>query len=208
MQEGTQPTIKCRICGSHELNKQHYTLDQLCDRIGVHQLLERNESLNRLVRPCECRGDFAFAHKVCLENWIETTKHRYCDVCRFKYNVIVINQTFFDWISGTRETEKLLKVIAVALVVYYLSALGIMKSRESKNRDALDVFVYSTACIWFFFCSAGLLVYIVLAFLRFREWKHSNLSVVVDENKSPQLDTQVLSEDVLKSSGYRRRDKS
>lgn len=193
--------ILCRICGCSQLDKHHFTLDQLCNKVGLYQILTKQVSLNKLIRPCNCKGEFSHAHKLCLEDWIETTKHRYCDICRFKYIITLYNQTFFDWIFETQQIKVLLKVFVCALFVYYLSVLGILVCQEDRIRGFLGIFVYSTSCIWITVCSIGLLIYMYQSTKQFQRWKMTNQRVRVDENNDPQIDVQVPAKDILKASG-------
>lgn len=192
----------CRICGSSKLNKFYYALD-LSSKVGFYQILRRDGSLDQLIRPCECRGDFAFAHRVCLANWIETTKHEYCDVCRFKYNITLVERSIFDWIFETQQLERILKVICTISVVYYLTSLGILMYLNRGLKNVLDVGVFSTSCVWIFASTLALVFYVYQFLKEFKCWKHLNKLVIVDENKNPKLDSQPRPKDVLKSSGFR-----
>lgn len=194
----------CRICGSLKLNKFYFALD-LSSKVSLYQILSRDKSVDELIRPCECRGDFAFAHRVCLADWIETTKHEYCDICRCRYDVKFVDKSIFDWIFETRQIETILKTLLLALLVYYVGSLGILiyLSRQSKN--VLDVVTFSTSCIWIVISSILLVFHLYRLIGEFKCWKASNRRVVVEANKNPQLDSKPRPKDVLKSSGFKPR---
>lgn len=197
--------LLCRICGSNELNKALYN-SELNNKLQLYELLRRDGSLDQLIRPCECRGGFAYAHKVCLSNWIETTKHEYCDICRFKYNVSFIENSIFDYIVDINQVEKTLKICLLAMFVYYLSALGIMITREQHYYSLLGVLVKTTSFIWLITCTIALIIISIKEFFNFKTWKQINRTVIVEENKNPQLDCEPMPKDVLKSSGFKPND--
>lgn len=197
-----QINIHCRICGSFKLNKFHYVTD-VSNKLELNQLLCNDPALDQLIRPCECRGEFAYAHKICLANWLEITRHEYCDICRFRYIVRFVERTFFDWIFETQQVKSSLVATCAALLIYYLSALGLLTSRVGYNKTVLDMIVFSTSCIWIVACTASLVIYCHYSVTEFLYWRKINRRVVVDENKSPQLDTLPRPRDVLKSSGFK-----
>lgn len=192
----------CRICGSFKLNKLYY-VQNIGERAGVLEILTHNDSFNQLIRPCECRGQFAFAHRVCLSNWIETTKHKYCDVCRYKYNIRYQEKTFFDWIFETEQLEKFLLAAAGVIFIYYLSALGLLVCYRNNRRNLLDVLITTSSCSWLLLCTASAGWYLWHISCNYSHWKVNNWRVLVDENKHPQLDAQYTQTDVLRSSGFK-----
>lgn len=193
----------CRICGSSKLNKFYFALD-LSSKVGLYQVLSRDRSVDELIRPCECRGDFAFAHRICLADWIETTRHEYCDICRYRYNVNLIERSIFDWVSETRQTERILKTLGLAVLVYYVGSLGILIDSESSSpRTLLDVVVLSSSCIWISFCSLFMMVYFRRLYRESKCWKENNKRVLVEPNPNPQLDSEPRPKNVLKSSGLK-----
>lgn len=191
----------CRICGSFKLNKLYY-VQNIGKKAGIEEILAHRDSLNQLIRPCECRGQFAYTHRLCLENWIETTKHQYCDVCRFKYNIRYHERTFFDWIFETEQLENFLKAVAGIIFVYYISALGLLLYMKSRRKCILDTLVVSNSWIWMITTTIFTCWYIRHIAVEFSNWKENNRKVFVDGNKSPKLDAQYTQVDVLRSSGF------
>lgn len=192
----------CRICGSYELNKAYYDLYN-DNQLVLYYLIGQNDSLDELIRPCECRGEFAHAHKICLARWIETTRHRFCDICRFEYNVTFIQKSFFDWFYETRQIKSFLKVLCGALLIYYLCALGILVTQERGSTTILDYVVIISSYTWLVICSLSLLTYGYYSSTEFKTWQKSHTRVVIKKNDNPQLDSEPKPKDVLKSSGYK-----
>lgn len=193
----------CRICGSTKLNKFYFALD-LSSKVGLYQFLNQDKSVDELIRPCECRGDFTFAHRICLADWIETTKHEYCDICRYRYNVKLIERSIFDWLSETQQAERILKTLGLALLVYYVGSLGILiDSKRASSRTLLELVVFTSSCIWLSFCSLYLAVYFHRLYRESNCWRDNNKRVFVEPNPNPQLDNEPRPRNELRSSGLR-----
>ena len=192
----------CRICGSHKLNKFYFALD-FSNKVSLNQVLTQDKSVDELIRPCECRGDFAFAHRICLSNWIETTKHEYCDVCCFRYNVVFVKPSILDWISETKQVERILKALSIALVIYHISVISLLVCRNKPLVNLIEVAIVVNSYCWILGCSVSLLVYFHKLLREFLVWRLTSKSVFVEPNYQPQLDSQPIPKDVLKSSGFR-----
>lgn len=195
----------CRICGTAKLNTAHYASD-LSDQIGLYQVLIGDNSIDQLIKPCDCRGDFAYAHKVCLSEWIETTKHEYCDVCRFRYNVQFLDRTIFDWMLETQQVWRIFRLLCTTTLIYYISSLGILNHFLSRRppSNVFSVMVFASSCIWGSMCTISLVFYALWLWCEFKSWQKTNRRVLVDENKNPQLESKPKQTDVLKSSGFKR----
>lgn len=197
-----KPEAHCRICGNSKFNKYQYAADTW-KKVELGQLFRQDGSLDHLIRPCECRGEFAYAHQICLADWLETTQHEHCDVCRFKYNIRYIERSIFDWLFESQQLWLSLRVFGLALLVYYLSALGILVGRSENKQSILNVFVERTAVVWIIICTIGVITYSYQSFRKFKSWKNLNRRVLVEENMNPQLNVETKPKDVLKSSGFK-----
>lgn len=193
----------CRICGSSKIH-EYYLSSGLFQKLDINLALRPGGYLNELIRPCECRGEFAYAHRPCLADWIETTKHEYCDICRFRYNIKVYDRSIFDWISETDQVERLLKSSCLALLIIYLSCLGLLFESAVSSPTVLDRFIFITSCSWLVACLIGTIVLCVELYRELREWKECNKRVLVEPNLNPQLDVTTRPKDILKSSGFKR----
>lgn len=199
----TPEQAHCRICGSRYLNVANYISD-ISDRLDIQQVLTRKHLSDQLIKPCDCRGDFAYAHQVCLSEWLETTKHEFCDICRFKYNVRLLDKTIFDWVSETRQVRRILNVLYICALVYYISSIGILNHILSVRTPAnlISIIVFASSCIWTAFCTIALVSYMLWLWEDFRCWRQANRRVLVYENQDPQLESEPRRKDILKSSGF------
>lgn len=196
-------TPLCRICGSHKLNMTHID-PELRRHIEISHLFCRDQTWDKLMRPCECRGEFAFVHQACLSSWIETTRHQYCDICCHKYSLEFIDRSFFDWLSETEQIWYSCRILGFIFIVYYTSSIGIIVGNSvTKSRDLLNVVVLWTSYIWFILCTIFLVICFICAIKHFKIWRILNRQVVVTENENPQLESKTKPRDVLKSSGFR-----
>lgn len=192
----------CRICGSYKLNRFYHSRD-LDSELSLIQIIQHDDSLNQLIRPCECRGEFAHVHRLCLANWIETTRHHNCDICGFKYNLTFINRSVIDWFHETQQAGPTLKRTYGALLIYYVSALGIIVCQTKIYKSILDIFILVSAYTWISVCTTFIAFYCYKALNEFRKWRCMNRRVFVAENKNPQLELKPRPKDVLKSSGFK-----
>lgn len=44
---------------------------------------------DNLIQPCNCSGSTAHVHKKCLIQWLKVSKRQDCEICHFKYIIIV-----------------------------------------------------------------------------------------------------------------------
>lgn len=192
----------CRICGTSKLNELYLSTD-LFHKLDLNQTLKHDIYLNTLIRPCECRGEFAFAHRVCLADWIETTRHEYCDICRFKYNIKILDKSIFDWIAEPDQLERLLRSACYAVLVVYLSCLGLLHEARVCIPTLVDRFIQTSAWFWLIASLVATTLYCIGLVREFRDWKYMNKRVLVDANENTQLDVTTRPKDVLKSSGFK-----
>lgn len=59
----------CRIC--HESNEPTNDMDL--------------DSCGRLIAPCLCDGSLKYVHEKCIQQWIEISQSRKCELCHFEY---------------------------------------------------------------------------------------------------------------------------
>lgn len=192
----------CRICGSSKLNLYIHDEKFICP-VEECRLSDRQQEPDRLLRACECRGEFAHVHPFCLENWIETTRHEYCDICRVRYNVDYSTRSFSDWFSQTHQIQSATVNIASVIFVAYLSSLGLLVGSLDKRRRTLaKVFLEASSIIWLAAACVYTIYYIFGAIVEYRDWRINHRRVIVKELESPQLDAAPKPRDGLRSSGF------
>jgi hypothetical protein len=42
-----------------------------------------------LITPCFCSGSLRFVHHYCLQQWIRSSNHKYCELCKFHFKLTV-----------------------------------------------------------------------------------------------------------------------
>jgi len=197
------PGTHCRICGSSRLNRFNHAFES-SDKVSIHQILAEDNSVDQLIKPCNCRGDFAYAHSICLSDWIETTRHQYCDVCRFRYEISFLERSFFDWILEKKQVGRILNASAIAFLIYYTSFVGIIAHGITKgDQSTLSSIVLLSAYSWMTTCTLYLVIKAYILLQEFKLWKQANRRVLVGPNKNPQLTVSSGPKDVLKSSGFK-----
>ena len=58
---------------------------------------------DNLMKPCNCRKEFAYVHSKCLKEWLEMTGNQFCDVCGFCYILEKRTKSLRDWFADNNE---------------------------------------------------------------------------------------------------------
>lgn len=134
--QATKPSNKpvCRLCYNSEFKFEDG--QQLIIRPTLWELIWSSFSA-RLIRPCNCRGSFAYAHQLCLINWLSATKHQQCDICRFQFKLRYYPKSFYDWLLQGRtgptnagdahhdHSLEMLVVFNMVVFAYYQVGVGL-----------------------------------------------------------------------------------
>lgn len=56
-----------------------------------------------LITPCFCSGSLRYVHHYCLQQWIRSSNHKYCELCKFHFKLTVKSKplhkvSWFSWI--------------------------------------------------------------------------------------------------------------
>lgn len=192
--------ISCRICGTHEFSQLNLT--------SAYQALADSQSLDELIRPCNCRAEFAYVHRICLSNWLETTKHEHCDICLFKYHTQKLKLLFVDWFFDVERFNHTARVLSIVTLIYYVSMLGLLVTQET---IATKFLISNLIHILILFSSYAFITVdtiFVVHFLyqtvnEFLVWRETNFNIIVDDNPNAQLEVDTNSRGTLRLSGFK-----
>ena len=138
---------------------------------------------DNLIIACECIGDFEKIHNKCLNEWLESTGNRFCDLCGYKYRMNKKYKNRFDWLSDrTDELETLIEITAKTVQIWHCYILGwIMSSLVGTNvwtissLNAILFFRLFNICyIWTQF--------VLKLIYDYREWRQNNYTIEVQPN--------------------------
>lgn len=114
--------------------------------------------LNRLFRPCLCRGTQAYVHEECLNQW-RTAAHDHsafyqCTTCKYQYR---INRIWYAHFFTNRATLVVLTLffisVSIGFVAYFIKTLAflVLGVKMTKNFWALSskLVLYAIALIGF-----------------------------------------------------------
>lgn len=59
---------------------------------------------DKFITACKCLGPFAYVHQKCFEQWLEITKQKKCDICRYEFQIQLYNRSFLEWIRYQKIT--------------------------------------------------------------------------------------------------------
>ena len=171
--------------------------------------LGKSDSSDELMKPCHCRGRFSFAHPKCISEWVTTTRHLHCDICRFKYKLTKWRISFLEWIFEYHRIDYLLQSAIIITFVYYVSALGMISayqvSRENYSNKFMNL-IRSLVLSSSYFCiiinSLSSLWLLHQLYLRFKLWREENFLFRVTENTESSIEVDTDVPPSLTLSGY------
>ncbi|OTF73278.1 E3 ubiquitin-protein ligase MARCH8-like protein [Euroglyphus maynei] len=82
----------CRIC--------HCSNEDIVETLPSSKHSKLN--LNRfddpyfLITPCYCTGTLQYVHHNCLQQWIRSSNHRYCELCKYNFKLKTKNKPLFQ----------------------------------------------------------------------------------------------------------------
>ena len=99
---------------------------------------------NMLINPCQCNGSMKWIHRDCLAKWIETSKHKQCQECHYKYKYKeVYTHKWHKWIDNIYFSHGSTIVIITSFIYLFASifrkiALTIL-NRQKNNLHVLKI---------------------------------------------------------------------
>lgn len=87
----------CRIChctnedvdvGSETKSKSASNLS------NKHNGIDINDPLF-LITPCFCTGTLQYVHHKCLQQWIRSSNHKYCELCKYNFKLKTKNKPLY-----------------------------------------------------------------------------------------------------------------
>lgn len=48
-----------------------------------------------LITPCFCTGTLQYVHHKCLEQWIRSSNHKYCELCKYNFKLKTKNKPLY-----------------------------------------------------------------------------------------------------------------
>lgn len=134
----------------------------------------RDNYIENLIQPCNCKGSIAYIHKECLDAWVKTSKMRICELCSTEYNIDVeFDESFsdesfsdefegnlsgfgdilVDLISTPEFWGEQLKLLFCILVSCYISGFGANIFLIVISMFIVDLFVFFLILVAYYFYS-------------------------------------------------------
>lgn len=92
----------CRIC--HCANDSDLNFESLTSFSGADtappaaDAAVANNNVNltvpNLITPCFCSGSLRYVHHDCLQQWIRSSNHKYCELCKYHFKMTVKYKPF------------------------------------------------------------------------------------------------------------------
>ena len=118
-------------------------LDQAACRICLKQTAN-----GPLLRPCKCKGIFAYCHSKCLARWIEVTNIGQCDLCHYKYHTETHKKGILEWLKEDEEEAiDITLVIVFTMFVVYIIFIANILSKTAKGTALIMLYHYQSNLI-------------------------------------------------------------
>lgn len=83
----------CRICHCSDDSEivtmvSDATVTDTSESVVCSQSVEPAAS-SSLISPCFCSGSLRYVHHYCLQQWIRSSNHKYCELCKFHFKLTV-----------------------------------------------------------------------------------------------------------------------
>jgi hypothetical protein len=176
----------CRIC----LNTSHVSLP-----------------VDRLLRPCNCRGPFTFAHHNCLVQWIRSTQSDTCDLCRFRFVLRRRPPRLVRFLSRPSLHRRLLIGFLAALVMFYTNSCArlsvtLLSPYQTISIRLLRLYLSASAQLWSLMFLSLVTVALTWQSLDFVRWRRTHFDLEVSDNPSNLLrDHNMPPRNLIRASG-------
>ena len=177
-------------------------------------LCASNSEHERLLRPCNCRGPFTFAHQHCLVEWLRASQSDACDVCRFRFVLQRCSLPCSRYFRQPAIQRRLLGGILVAMAgVYILSTAHLTIKLLSQRRLFISILVrwFLVVCthLWTVLFAVVVCWMSIWQSIDFWHWRTNSFDLRVPDNPNNLLrDQGVPPRDLIRTSGLRQRRKA
>ncbi|KAH7637982.1 e3 ubiquitin-protein ligase march8-like protein [Dermatophagoides farinae] len=206
----------CRICHcsnedlaetislkSPSSNMKHLKLNLNCDKIknrfnNVDDDDDDDDPFN-LIQPCYCTGTLQYVHHNCLQQWIRSSNHRYCELCKYNFKLKTKNKPLFQWdcmnmTNGERRklflhiTFNLISMICVFWSIYVIAEHA---SLELSNRLGWKFWIKMVVITIGLICGIIFIVFqLRLYFSILSRWKQFNQIVIIENVGNNKMENQ------------------
>lgn len=92
----------CRIChcsnediiDQYEPARHCWPVDNNADNTN-NTKVKLNDPFS-FITPCYCTGSLQYVHHKCLQQWIRSSNHKYCEVCKYSFKLKTKNKPLYQ----------------------------------------------------------------------------------------------------------------
>lgn len=92
----------CRICHCSSDDLESGSQAETKEKFNHHR--QSNSDLSKLdlddpfflITPCFCTGTLQFVHHKCLQHWIRSSNHKYCELCKYNFKLKIKNKPLYQ----------------------------------------------------------------------------------------------------------------
>jgi hypothetical protein len=120
--------------------------EELC-RICSKMSDLKDIKINPLIHPCDCQEENSYAHKLCIDQRLEETKHEFCDICRFKFIMTKTPKTLRQWIKSDFNWEDFIELsirtINLVQICLLVAGLWYYEVNPYQSKEFLKIIIIS-----------------------------------------------------------------
>lgn len=144
----------------------------------------------KLISPCLCSGSLKYVHHSCLQQWLDATNQKKCELCKKTFTMSIVYKPFYTWNSlpTSHPSERRRKICnqlfnLVSLICIFWSIYVLIERAAIDARHGQIDWSFYTKI---FIVSIGLLVGIIFLFVQlkvyyslFMEWRRFNRVIII-----------------------------
>ncbi|KAF7488959.1 E3 ubiquitin-protein ligase MARCH8 [Sarcoptes scabiei] len=143
----------------------------------------------QLITPCYCTGSLEFVHHKCLQQWIRSSNHKYCELCKYNFNLKRKNRPFYQWECfkmTASEQRKLMfhgcfNLISMICVFWSIYVIAEKASLELTGKLGWKFWIKLLIVIVGFLCGLIFIFFQLKLYVTIlKRWKQYNQIVIIE----------------------------
>ena len=99
------------------------------------------DDLENLIQPCHCTGSTAYVHEKCLMKWLTVSNRTNCEICKFEYETVEVEEKKFSWCPKYRFSDST-DISAAVVLIGIFGHFAIMFFISLWGATTGDMFIY------------------------------------------------------------------
>ncbi|KAI2796191.1 hypothetical protein BLOT_016003 [Blomia tropicalis] len=142
-----------------------------------------------LISPCFCTGTHQYVHHKCLQQWIRSSNHKYCELCKYNFKLKTKSKPIYKWESlnmTSSERRKLLfqltfNLISIIFVFWSIYVIAERATHELVGQLGWRFWLKMTIVTIGFICGILFIFFQLKLYIStIVRWKQYNQIVIIE----------------------------